>query len=94
MPVTYASNEALGVTVRFERSSLTEKTTMSMTRKDYVAIAAKLKDLRIPKTDDNLFAQGVNSALNAAAKEMACVFKGHNQSFDRTRFLSACGVQA
>lgn len=64
-----------------------------MTRKDYVAIAARLKDLRQPApAADNAFGQGVNSALSAAAKELASIFAGENQSFDRVKFLEACGL--
>ena len=66
-----------------------------MTKRDYIAIAARLADLRQPNvTADNAFGMGVNSALNATAKELCSVFSANNPAFDRARFLKACGVAA
>mgnify|MGYP003147015561 FL=1 len=51
-----------------------------MTKKHFVAMAASIKQIRNPK------ARGI------AARRMAKICRQSNPRFDRTRFLSACGV--
>ncbi|HQR20098.1 MAG TPA: hypothetical protein PKV98_04485 [Burkholderiaceae bacterium] len=63
---------------------------MSMSKKDYVAIAAALKDLR-----DGRDAGGDQQAvygIEIAAEAIADVCEANNLRFDRNRFLAACGV--
>jgi len=54
-----------------------------MTRKDYEAFAAIVKDLNEFRFDNNM-------ALVAA--KMATVFAADNERFDARRFYAACGV--
>jgi len=54
-----------------------------MTRKDYVMIAAAIKANR---HNDGL------AWADAIAKSIASKWQSENQSFDRSRFLQACGV--
>jgi hypothetical protein len=69
-----------------------------MTRKDYVLIAAALKDARpIPKHE--LYALDHNERLCAdtyrnVARSIADALAKDNPRFDRERFLTACGVQS
>lgn len=66
-----------------------------MTRKDYVAIAAAIKEARlaagvvqISNPPKGRAVDGVDRAANAVAWVL-----GHdNPRFDRERFLKACGV--
>ena len=70
---------------------------MASTKKTFVAIAAVLKNLRPPlekaKSGQYDFAWGQTSALNAAAHSIDTIFANENPSFDRARFLAACGVK-
>jgi len=59
-----------------------------MTRKDYVAIAAALKDARRPFDGD--FGDGFAEGVDNAAVELAKVLAKDNPRFDRARFLNAC----
>lgn len=64
---------------------------MCMSRKNYVAIAAALKQTRDsynPGWNPNLF-----RALNDASKTLADYLESDNPRFDRARFLTACGVE-
>jgi hypothetical protein len=61
-----------------------------MTRKDYILLAAALKDVRQSYAhhwDTNLF-----RACTDHAKELARVLANDNVRFDRQRFLAAAGV--
>lgn len=59
-----------------------------MTRRDYVAIAAALKNARgLPMRDHA-------SSLEAAAQCIADVMARDNPRFDRARFLKTAGVQS
>ena len=63
-----------------------------MTRKDYIAIAAALSNVRnsyAPNWDPNLF-----RACDDHAKQLAHVLAQDNPRFDRARFLKAAGVQS
>lgn len=63
-----------------------------MTRKDFVLIADTLKaakPLYIPEDREVMFAY---SAWENVAYGMATALARTNPAFDRTRFLTACGV--
>jgi len=59
-----------------------------MTRKDYVAIAAAIKNA---PWSDGMTEEFIESAI---ANAIADVFEQDNARFDRARFLKACGVQS
>lgn len=77
MPVTYASNEASGVSAHTERLSLTENT---MTKKHFEALAAEIRTIF---NEDH---------RHTAAVTVAKVARQFNPSFDAARFYKACGV--
>lgn len=60
-----------------------------MSRKDYEAIAAALKDeaLSLSHVD------GASTCVPAIAARLATVFADDNPRFDRARFLAACGIE-
>lgn len=58
-----------------------------MTRKDYIAFAALLKDQR--EVNDKPH----NNAVDLTAVAMCDLFVRDNPRFDRERFLKAAGVQ-
>ena len=53
-----------------------------MPKKDYVAIAADIRDLRAAR-----------GTLDDLARRLAALFAGDNPKFDVTRFLRACGLE-
>jgi hypothetical protein len=61
-----------------------------MTRKDFEAIAAAMREVReIPsvwQNDDTL------SGVTLTARKLADVCAGSNGRFDKGRFLRACGI--
>ena len=69
-----------------------------MSRKDYVAVAAEIKNKIVSYTQgsnglNNLdFYRGALASLKEAAHGLADVFAASNPRFDRQRFLTACGV--
>jgi hypothetical protein len=65
-----------------------------MTRKDYVALAAALRDTLLINlsTPDQL--AGAKAAHHSAVTRVAVVLARDNPRFDRARFLAACGVQS
>lgn len=67
---------------------------MSMTKKDYVAIAAPIAF--VSETARNLSTPQLRDALNEAVKYIALSIANYAESqsptFDRERFLNACGV--
>ncbi len=63
-----------------------------MTRKDYVAIAAALKQAH--SYSDTQASQDFNCGLKTAANRIADHFAADNARFDRARFLAAAGVQS
>jgi pyrroloquinoline quinone (PQQ) biosynthesis protein C len=71
---------------------------MSMTRNHFVLIAATIKAQRDDarksealETDGSLWA--VEVALDSLSRDMASTLGRFNPSFDRDRFLKACGVE-
>jgi len=58
-----------------------------MSRKHFVAIAASFQEL-LDATDT----PASRDATIVAARAMADVFATCNRNFDRSRFLSACGI--
>jgi hypothetical protein len=65
---------------------------MSMTKKDYVAIAAKLLSVQYVGEAAGAEAR-FNAGVHEAARALAQHFASDNQRFDRARFLEACGVK-
>lgn len=63
---------------------------MSMTRKDFVAIAAALKNAQPSAHDPNV----AHIQHRIDCREVAGVLAGTNPRFDRDRFLAACGVRS
>lgn len=63
-----------------------------MSRKDYVKIAATLRQQQDTATKLGL-AQTVE-ATDTIAKALCVVLADDNPSFDHTRFLAACGVES
>ena len=57
-----------------------------MSRKDYVAVSRVLRARR----DDSVVARDV---VDRVAHELCETFASNSDSFDRERFLSACGVR-
>lgn len=66
-----------------------------MTKKDYVLIAAALKEarLQVPQTD-TLHHTCELLGHSTAARVLAYALAKTNPKFDRARFLAACGVQS
>jgi hypothetical protein len=61
-----------------------------MTKKDYVAIAAVIQDVRsLPDVQSCLVARATTRTMIVA---FADVFADDNDRFDRLRFLRACGL--
>lgn len=58
-----------------------------MTRKHFVQVAAEIKAAYQLSTNDD-----AKKAVERIAHGMATVFKQLNSGFDKTRFLTACGV--
>lgn len=66
-----------------------------MTRKDYIRIAAAVREagyhkLRADAPDDG---HAMRYGINAVASELAHALAADNARFDRSRFLAACGVE-
>jgi hypothetical protein len=65
-----------------------------MTRKDYVRIAAAIKAARaeiVAKEPDELHSELLDG-VSYTADFLADALKADNPSFDRARFLAACGI--
>jgi hypothetical protein len=60
---------------------------MSMSRKDYIAIANVLANRRPLETALPKIGEAINVRIDGIAKDLA-----DNSRFDRSRFLDACGV--
>jgi hypothetical protein len=61
-----------------------------MTRKDFQLIAQTIADLMASQKDRGAFAH--TPSLEEVAQELADALATTNPQFDRTRFLTACGV--
>ena len=71
---------------------------MSMSRKDFEAIAAAIKGERMSKPEnttqqDEIALQVHYNTLDLAARSLADICAQSNPNFDRARFLKACGVE-
>jgi hypothetical protein len=65
-----------------------------MTRKDYVLIAAALRDTLLIDCPTQEYLMGAKAAARSAAFRIADALGRDNPRFDRERFLTACGVQS
>jgi len=63
-----------------------------MSRKHFVAVAAILKEKTI-ETPAAGFDEGFASATEEIAGELATFFKSENPNFNRSKFLTACGLK-
>lgn len=66
-----------------------------MTRKHFIAIAARIRDLfegNSPVSESNFIA-GYARGIEDATKELCDEFERINPNFDRVRFLTACGME-
>jgi hypothetical protein len=63
-----------------------------MTRKDYIAIAAAIKEARSHGAE-TVAATEFNLGVTTATQRVADVLARDNPRFDRARFLTACGVK-
>lgn len=66
---------------------------MSMSKKDYIAIASAIRSERScwPK-DESLGDEFAYAALRSVTSRLAEVFAADNPRFDRNRFLEACDL--
>lgn len=72
---------------------------MAMSRKDYEAVAAHVRAVRAGvvgtepvSPEDDRFCRGILAGTKLTAVALSNVFHNDNARFDRTRFLTACGV--
>jgi len=63
-----------------------------MTKRDFEAVAATLRDCRYGETALPRAGQLANQALDRAAAALATTFEQGNPRFKREVFLTACGV--
>lgn len=66
-----------------------------MTRKHFIAIADRIRDLfdgNSPVSDANFIA-GYARGIEDTTKELCDEFARINPNFDRERFLTACGME-
>ena len=63
-----------------------------MTRKDYIAIAAAIHRTGMAVNIGKK--KSAEHAVRLAAIDLAATLAQDNPSFDRARFLAACGVQS
>jgi hypothetical protein len=64
-------------------------------KKDYIAIAAIINGTRPPVhvQTGTRGMSGDNYLLDTVARKLADVYAADNSEFNRSRFLTACGVQ-
>jgi hypothetical protein len=65
-----------------------------MTRKDYILIAAALRDTLLIDCPTYQYLAGAKAAHVSAAYRLADCLARDNPRFDRERFLKAAGVQS
>jgi hypothetical protein len=65
-----------------------------VTRKDYVLIAAALRDTALIDCRTPEYLAGVKAAHVSAASRLSDALARDNPRFDRERFLKAAGVQS
>jgi hypothetical protein len=61
---------------------------MSMSKKDYIAIAAAIKASARPATSET------DASIAELSRRLSSIFAAENPRFDHARFLAACGVQS
>ena len=67
-----------------------EEAVMSMTRKDFEAIANIIKEFK-QNIDPHLLT--INTYINMMVRDLSNYFKQSNSSFDKERFIKACGYK-
>lgn len=65
-----------------------------MTRKDYIVIAAALKETRSQICQKEPDTEELLDGVSCASEYIADALSRDNPRFDRERFLKACGVQS
>ena len=65
---------------------------MSLSKKNYEAVAELLRTQVIPGPDESVEEQTWNDAVEVIASDLAGYFAADNPRFDRGRFLKACGL--
>ena len=65
-----------------------------MTRKDYILIAAALRDTLLIDCPTSDYLNGARAAYASAVARVADALGRDNPRFDRERFLKAAGVQS
>jgi hypothetical protein len=65
---------------------------MSMSRKDYQAVASAIKARLTSNMYDGVEKLAYTLALNTIAKDLADVFAAGNENPNRNTFLAACGL--
>ena len=63
-----------------------------MTKKDYIRIAAALRDTLLIDCPTTEYLNGAKAAHMSAITRIASTLQLDNPRFDRSRFLAACGV--
>jgi hypothetical protein len=63
-----------------------------MTKKDYEAFAAMIRDNTLIQRPDNERDVGYNFALEDMAHDMVRIFEADNERFNKKLFLEACGL--
>jgi len=64
-----------------------------MTRKDYIAIAAALREASAPVWASQIFPTSGEEMRQDIIGRIASVLQADNPHFDRARFLAACGIE-
>lgn len=71
---------------------------MSMSKKDFEAVAKMIREEMIPPTladlkglYDSGWCDGHRAALREVSEKLAAIFAVGNSRFDRARFMRACG---
>ncbi len=66
---------------------------MSMSRKDFELIARAIKELRLDLGSSFTGGDLNKQVADRVAERIATALVGHSSTFDKGRFLKACGVK-
>lgn len=64
-----------------------------MTKKDFIAIAAILKNGNLAVVDEHDHPQAADIVMSDVCDAMADYFASENHLFNRKMFLTACGIE-